>query len=183
VLLLINGAEFLVGVVEMKRFRYIPLLLLFVITLQSVAEEAAEQVKQKESRVQKLILQLTNKKHQQRAVKELESIGILAAPTIIKFMDDRRPVGMRNVEFLNKAENSFEGIRVYKPELVVDLLAGLLNQITGTGFGDIYSGGYEFQRAEVVYEWRKWCLQHLGKSNVECGCTEKNISHSGRMVP
>ena len=71
-------------------------------------------------------------------------------------MDDRHPLPIRHIELANKAPDAFEGIRQYEPELVVDALAAILNQITGEGFGWIYNGGSERERQAEVAGWRAY---------------------------
>jgi hypothetical protein len=118
--------------------------------------------------VRRLIDDLTNEKRQAIALQQLESMGMGSAPSIVKLMDDRRPLGQRYVEFRNKATNAFEAHRIYKPELVVDALAGLLNQMTAENFGYIYSGGPDDQRANTVRLWRQWCVEKLSKAPNAC---------------
>ncbi len=90
--------------------------------------------------------------------RELERLGMPAVPYIIKYMDDRRSLPYRYIALSNAgAKNSFEAIRQYTPEKVVDALAAILNQITGERFGTIYNGATENERDRSVAGWRAWC--------------------------
>lgn len=89
----------------------------------------------------------------EQAFKDLEKLGPQAVPAIIDLMDDRRPLGVRNL-VLQNPPNFFEATRIYGPQLVVDALAAILNQITATDFGGIESGGSEQERQLAVNGWR-----------------------------
>jgi hypothetical protein len=95
---------------------------------------------------------------QARLLRQLETLGESAVPYIIRYMDDRRPLPFQYIALSNeRVVNAFEGMRQYSPKLVVDALAGVLNQVTGESFGYIYSGGTDRARDEEVAGWRKWC--------------------------
>lgn len=91
---------------------------------------------------------------------ELIALGPAAVPAIIALMDDRRPLPVSQITFTNLAPNAFEGLRHYGPDLMVDALAAVLNQITAQHFGFIYNGGTESERAETVAGWRGWLQAH-----------------------
>ncbi len=101
-----------------------------------------------------LIKKSLRKETQHAAFAELEALGKVAVPAMILLMDDRRPLPIKGISLRNKSENAFEGLRHYSPELVVDAMAALLNQLTGEGFGSIYNGASERERRETVNGWR-----------------------------
>src|SRR5829696_3895280 len=77
----------------------------------------------------------------QVAVTALTMLGRPAGPAIIRRMDDRREMPVRGVSFVNRSPNSFEGLRHYGVEKIVDCLDDVLNDITGESFGSIDVGG------------------------------------------
>jgi len=137
------------------------------------ANTATQKLQKSETQVIRLIDCLTEAKQQPIAIKQLEKMGEPIVVLIIKHMDDRKSLGSKYVEFENKATNAFEKYRIYKPEQVVDILAGLLNQMTGESFGDIYSGVHDFQRDEVIFMWREWCTNTLKAKPTDCGAKLK----------
>ena len=93
---------------------------------------------------------------EQRAVADLESLGCPAVPAIIKQMDDRRKLPHPHISLKNKSSYSFEGMRHYAPEQVVDALAAILNQITGRDFGFISTGATDQERTKAIRGWRNF---------------------------
>lgn len=106
--------------------------------------------------VKELIEQLgnVNADEQARIFQQLEALGPEAVPAIIAHMDDRRVLVDQHISLINHSPKAFEGIRHYGPELVVDALDAILNQITGQSFGNIHNGGSEAERASAVNGWR-----------------------------
>jgi hypothetical protein len=45
-------------------------------------------------------------------------------------------------------------MRHYGPQVVVDALAAILNQVTGQSFGDIYNGATDKERTKTIQGWR-----------------------------
>jgi hypothetical protein len=91
---------------------------------------------------------------QAQAFRELESLGCAAVPALIRRMDDRRPLRVQSITLTNDFPGAFEGARHYSPELMVDALAAILNQLTGQSFGSIENGGTDEERAKEVAGWR-----------------------------
>jgi hypothetical protein len=55
----------------------------------------------------------------------------------------------------NKSSGAFEGIRHYGPEVIVEALAAILNQITGESYSpQIVNGGTERERKAAIDGWR-----------------------------
>lgn len=81
-------------------------------------------------------------------------MGPEAVPELVALMDDRRPLPW-SVLALENAPGAFEDVRLYGPDLMVDALAAVLNQITGEHFGFIYNGGTEAERAATVAGWQE----------------------------
>jgi hypothetical protein len=109
-----------------------------------------------ESQVVNLINKATIADSQAVAFEKLESLGCEAVPFIIKNMEDYRKIHIHNLELKNKAPDAFEGIRHYNPELMVDALAAILNQITGKYFENIYNGEANKQRKSEIAQWRSY---------------------------
>lgn len=116
-----------------------------------------------ESRIEYLINSMLIKESQSNAFKTLEEMGEEAVPYIVMHMDDRRKLPPRtSISLENKPVNSFEKFRHYKPRLVIDALAAILNQITGKGpeKPDIFNGTEsETDRDKVVSYWREHVKQ------------------------
>ena len=91
---------------------------------------------------------------QQSSYKDLEELGMKAVPAIISLMNDYRPLPSNRISFINKSKNSFEAIRHYGPEVVVDALAAILNQITGKSYGSIYNGATDNERRHTINGWK-----------------------------
>ena len=90
---------------------------------------------------------------QQQIFERLEALGPSAIPAIVAQMDVRRPLTLRQISLTNHAADAFEGTRHYGPELVVDALDAILNQLAGQG-GSLVNGGSERQRDAAVATWR-----------------------------
>jgi hypothetical protein len=133
-----------------------------VIAAWGRSKDAQPDAQQK--KVQALIQQMLDKRTEQTAFKRMERMGQAAVPSMIRLMDDRRPLPIPYIDLENKFPGAFEGIRHYAAGEVVDALAALLNQITGEDFGPIYNGGSERERAKAVTGWRIYLHYRLGKS-------------------
>jgi hypothetical protein len=93
---------------------------------------------------------------QQALFDRLIAMGPDAVPAIVSQMDDRRPLAVQAISLINKSPDAFEGMRHYGPELMVDALAAVLNQISGQHFGFIYNGASEQDRRATVAGWRRY---------------------------
>jgi hypothetical protein len=105
--------------------------------------------------VHRLLAELPEASSERQAAifESLEKLGPDGVPAIIAQMDDRRPLAHRRISLVNYDPNAFEGIRHYGPELVVDALDAILNQVTGVA-GSIVNGGSERERRNAVSAWR-----------------------------
>lgn len=97
---------------------------------------------------------------QQALFNRLIALGDDGVPAIIMLMDDRRPLAEPQITLVNDFAGAFEGTRHYGPDLIVDALEAILNDITGESFGNIYNGGSEQERTKAVRGWRIY-LDHL----------------------
>jgi hypothetical protein len=88
-----------------------------------------------------------------QAFKDIEALGHEGVSAIIAQMDDRRALGVQQIELVNPP-NFWEGIRHYGPKEVVDALSAILNQITAEDFGFIENGGSDAARDHAVEGWR-----------------------------
>lgn len=86
--------------------------------------------------------------------RQLEALGEAGVPAIVAQMDDRGLLAVRQITLANPPGH-FEGLRHYGPELVVDALDAILNQITGFG-GFVPNGGSERERQAAVAAWRAY---------------------------
>lgn len=97
------------------------------------------------------------------AYRALEKMGQDAVPYIICLMNDRRELPVKHIVLKNHPD-FWEATRQYSPELVVDVLAAILNQVTGESFGFIYNGDdtSEHQRQCTVNGWKiyLWHITH-----------------------
>ena len=112
------------------------------------------------SEVKSLIDDMLVQSKAKDAYVKLEKLGIQGVPAIICQMDDRRELAVKGISLENKSPQAWEAFRHYSPELVVDVLEAILNQITGKSFGEIHNGGSEEERVETVNGWRIY-LWHL----------------------
>jgi hypothetical protein len=101
-----------------------------------------------------LIEKTLQRKTEQQAFSDLEALGCAAVPAIIERMDNRRKLPELRISLRNKSPDAFEGIRHYGPEVVVDALAAILNQVTGRDFGFIYNGATNAERTKTITGWR-----------------------------
>jgi len=92
----------------------------------------------------------------QAAFDSIVQLGCPAAPEIVDRMDDRRELPVPYIRLANDSPQAFEAFRQYGPEVVVDALAAILNDITVGDCGFIFNGAPEAKRAEAVECWRKF---------------------------
>lgn len=97
---------------------------------------------------------------QQAFFDQLIALGDNAVPAIIMQMDDNRPLAESRISLVNDFPGAFEGTRHYGPDLIVEALDAVLNDITGESFGNIYNGGSAEERTKAVRGWRIY-LDHL----------------------
>ena len=112
------------------------------------------------SEVKSLIDDMLVQSKAKDAYVKLEKLSIQGVPAIICQMDDRRELAVKGISLENKSPQAWEAFRHYSPELVVDVLEAILNQITGKSFGEIHNGGSEEERVETVNGWQIY-LWHL----------------------
>jgi hypothetical protein len=96
---------------------------------------------------------------QQQLFGKLERLGSSAVPAIIAQMDDRRPLAVQQISLKNRFPGAFESVRHYGPELIVDGLDTILNQLTGQSFGFIGNGGSDEDRRRAVLGWRTYAAK------------------------
>ncbi len=111
-------------------------------------------------------LALRDRDQVQAAVTALEMLGPPAVPSMIRRIDDRRPMPVGVIEFENRAPDAFEGVRHLGVARVVDALNLILNSVTGEDVGTIVvddgpgGGGdnprLDPQREAVVNGWRAY---------------------------
>ena len=126
--------------------------------------------------VRALIDKMTDESTQQDAVWRLQRLGPRAVPSIIRLMDDRRPLPLKGTMFINNSPNAFEGISHYGPKVVVDALAIVLSGLTETSFGSLHAGGSEEERRAVVNAWRVYLHYRTNQSKAGVKSSESPSS-------
>ena len=107
------------------------------------------------NRVDNYIRNISNEFSQNNSFRQLERLDEQGVPYIILLMENFRTLPARHIMLENKSINAFEKYRYYGPELIIDALAAILNQITGEHFGTIYNGeATEEIRINVLNGWR-----------------------------
>jgi hypothetical protein len=92
---------------------------------------------------------------QNNSFERLEEMGMDGVPYIILLLDNFRLLPIKSITLRNYSANAFEGYRHYGPELVIDALTAILNQITGESFGNIENGeATQEERTLVLNGWR-----------------------------
>ena len=99
------------------------------------------------------------------SLQKLESLGTAAVPSLIRYMDDRRPLAESHIALCNYSPDAFELFRQYGPQAVVDALAAILNQLTGDSFGFIYNRRTEEARDQAVRGWRIYAARLCESTN------------------
>ena len=140
-------------VIETAPFMAVALALLFL-TWTRVAPAQAGREQSIDKQVAALVEKTLDEKTEQQAFSDIEALGCAAVPAIIKRMDDRRNLPDHRISLRNKSPDAFEGMRHYDPQVVVDALAAILNQVTGQSFGDIYNGATDKERTNTIQGWR-----------------------------
>ncbi len=109
-----------------------------------------------EQKVKTLIEDMLDARKATMAYKKLEELGQAAVPAIIHNMNDMRDLPVKHVQLENKSSQAWEAIRHYGPQKVIDVLAAILNQITGEFFGEIHNGGTDKERLKAYHGWINW---------------------------
>lgn len=119
------------------------------------------------NKVKGYISNITNVLFEKKSFKQLEEMGEAGIPYIILLLDNFKTLPIKSIILENKSEYAFEATRHYGPELVIDALTAILNQITGEDFGSIYNGeATQEERTLVLNGWRVYLykLIHNNKS-------------------
>lgn len=120
------------------------------------------------SKVDALLEQLTQSETEAKAFGQLEALGTDATPYLIGHLSDMRPLPISEIELANHADNAFEGLIHYKPAVVHDALAAILNQLTGQSFIFVYNGASPTDRQSNTGLWQKWCTQNYPAKSLTC---------------
>ena len=113
-------------------------------------------VKDKElhTTITQLIKNIKFENTQQLAIQKLIALGDKAVPLIIYSMDNYLKVDNNEIKIHQKNGT----VKTYSPDLVVDVLAIVLNSITGMHYGYIYNGASDLERAQTVSAWRTYLM-------------------------
>jgi hypothetical protein len=111
---------------------------------------------------------MQNAETQMEAFSNLEKMGDEAVPYIIGQLDNTNKLPIHSISLTNNWPSAFEGLRHYKPELVQEALAAILNQLTGQHFETIYSGSTAMEREKDLKSWRGWCVKQYPKLKDVC---------------
>ncbi|MDR2717889.1 MAG: hypothetical protein LBB89_07495 [Treponema sp.] len=107
------------------------------------------------ARVNRYINNTTNILFEHGSFKQLEKTGEKGVPYIILLMNNFKTLPVKSIRLENKSKYAFEAYRHYSPELVIDALTAILNQITGEDFGSIYNGeAAQEERILALNGWR-----------------------------
>ncbi len=120
-----------------------------------------------EQKVKTLIEDMLDARKATMAYKKLEELGIEAVPAIIHNMNDMRDLPVKHIQLENKSSQAWEAIRHYGPQKVIDVLAAILNQITGAIFGEIHNGGVDKERVKAYHGWINWLSTQQKKDSRE----------------
>lgn len=153
----------------------ITLLVAFGFALAAAASDDLDK------QVAKLIDEMTDPDSQMIAFAKLEAMGCTAVPSVIPRMDDRRKLPRAGISLENRATDAFEGVRHYSPDVVVDALAAILNQITGEHFGFIYNGASEEERDATIKGWKRY-LDRVGPKNICTDCCPVSLDHNASIL-
>lgn len=93
---------------------------------------------------------------------QLIALGLEALPSLVRQMEDFRPLQIKDLMLPNRSSNAFEAFAHYKPKAVVDLVSTIATAITGKGFGHLYNGGSDRERWAAINAWRIYLyeMQH-----------------------
>lgn len=109
--------------------------------------------------VQELLVRLGLPGQGYVAWNDLFSMGPRIAPAVVRHMDDRRPVGAEALPLHSRQPTAAGRPTHFAPQLVVDALSGLLNELVGAAFGNILNGASERERQAEVRAWRIWRMK------------------------
>lgn len=121
-----------------------------------------------DGKVARLIGRLVLRDHDQvqATVTALEMLGQPAVPSMIRRIDDRRPMPVGTISFENRSPDAFEGVRHLGVARVIDALNLILYDLTGENVGTIVvdngpggggdSPNLDPQRRAVVNGWRAY---------------------------
>ncbi|MBD3214618.1 MAG: hypothetical protein GF311_18550 [Candidatus Lokiarchaeota archaeon] len=109
-----------------------------------------------EEKIIKFITNVLNPEKAEETYKKVESFKSRDVPALVKYMNDRRELPLQHIQLANKSENAFEAYRHYSPQQVIDLIAAILNHITGMRFGFIYNGETDSERDKTYKKWIIW---------------------------
>jgi hypothetical protein len=115
--------------------------------------------------VRKTINNITNIILEKHSFTKLEKMDMEGVPYIILLMENYKKIPSGSISLKNKSENAFEEFRHYGPELVIDALAAILNQITGEDFGFIYNGESTQEERELTLNGWRIYLYYLKNGN------------------
>lgn len=115
-------------------------------------KEAVKHDDEYDKEVRRIINNMMTPAKAERAYTELLNLDKYAVFAIIDQMNDFRdlPVKMFTIE----SPRGFS--KIYQPKCVVDVMATVLNEITGESFGRIYNGGSERERLSAYQGWCIW---------------------------
>jgi len=120
------------------------------------------------AQVRALIDQATQSKTEAKAFRELQTLGTNAVPFLVGHLNDMRPLPISEIELSNHADDAFEGLAHYKPTVVHDALAAILNQLTGQSFVFVYNGATTADRKSNTILWQEWCIKTYPSKSSAC---------------
>lgn len=110
------------------------------------------------ARVHALVDALTREDDEQNAIAKLVLLGPEAVPYLVGELNDFRKLPAESIQIQAHGVDSFEAARFYRPQVVHDVVAAILNQITGIGFEFVYNGADGVRRSRNLKQWQDWCV-------------------------
>jgi hypothetical protein len=105
-------------------------------------------------KIKRLIGELIIEQKETAAFEELRMMGRDAVPYIILYMDDYRELPIKNIQLENNCLDAWEDTIYYRPELVIDMLGLILNELTKSNFGQTWADGTNEERQRSLDGWR-----------------------------
>lgn len=116
-----------------------------------------------------LIDQAVQPNTEAESLRKLEALGPDAIPNLVGHLGDMRSLPMPDIELSSRGGGKFEGIVHYKPVVVHDAVAAILNQLTGQSFVFVYNGASPEERQSNRAMWREWCERNYPAKSATCG--------------
>jgi hypothetical protein len=129
------------------------------------------------ARINRLIADLQRGRRQQKAIGELMRLGANDVPELVCHVADRTPLARQRMEVPRRGH--FEAMSFHTPQVVGDVVATVLEVVTGEFFGSVANGGSDEMRARVASGWRVY----LHKISADSGTAPANLPRQRGSFP